>query len=218
MFMPWRWLMIMRRPYDDDEVRTVAHDALIGAARYYQDGRGCKTFKSFYKHCLLPQLARAFHKRIAKMMVHIPDGMDVLYTPGAPSFETQEFVDYLQQGLPANQCEVLHQVYDMDMSHRQIACIRGCEHQNVTHIHKLALRNMRKRADWSYIAPYASPIASPVIPQESVTPLDLTPEESQPAPTIPLVSRIDTHAEIRQPGATTNMTYMAIAAQTGSHG
>lgn len=137
------------RPYDDDEVRTVAHDALIGAARYYQDGRGCKTFKSFYKHCLLPQLARAFNKRIENMMFYITDGMDISYTPGAPSFETQEFVDYLQQGLPANQCEVLHQVYDMGMSHRQIARMRGCEHQNVTHIHKLAIRDMRNRAIFS---------------------------------------------------------------------
>jgi DNA-directed RNA polymerase specialized sigma24 family protein len=134
------------RPYDDDEVRTVAHDALIGAARYYQDGRGCKTFKSFYKHCLLPQLARAFHKRISKMMYYIPDEMDISYTPGAPSFETQEFVDYLRQGLPAKQSEVLHQIYDMGMSHRQIARIRGCEHQNVTYIHMSALRDMRKRA------------------------------------------------------------------------
>jgi len=135
------------RPYDDDEVRTVAHNALIDAARYYQDGRGCKTFRSFYKHCLLPQLARAFHKRIAKMMFHIPDGMDISYTPGVPSFETQEFVDYLQQRLPAHQCEVLHQVYEMGMSHRQIASLRGCKHQNVTYIHKSAIRDMRRRSD-----------------------------------------------------------------------
>jgi DNA-directed RNA polymerase specialized sigma24 family protein len=149
-----------RRPYDDHEIRTVAHDALISAARYYQEGRGCNTFKSFYKHCLLPQLARAFQKRIAKMMVQIPDEMEVSYTPEAPSFETHEFVSYLRQELPANQREVVHQVYEMGMSHRQIASLRGCEHQNVTHLHRLALRGMRKRADWSYIASYASTICS----------------------------------------------------------
>lgn len=198
-----------RRPYDDDEVRTVAHDALIGAVRYYQEGRGCSTFKSFYKHCLLPQLARAFHKRISKMMVHIPDGEDVPYTPDTPTFETQEFVDYLRQGLPANQREVLHQVYEMGMSHRQIASLRACEHQNVTHIHKLAIRGMRKRADWSYIGPYSSPTASHVISPEPVVPVEVTPEVTRPAPTIPFESRINEHAELPQPGATTSRTCTA---------
>lgn len=207
-----------RRPYDDDEIRTVAHDTLISAARYYQEGRGCGSFKSFYKYCLLPQLSRAFHKRIAKMMVHIPDGMDVSYTAEASSFEIHEFVEYLRQGLPANQCEVLHQVYDMGMSHRQIASLRGCEHQNVTHIHKLALDGMRKRAAWSYIAPYASPMASPVHSQGPLVPVDLPPEETQPAPTIPSEPRIHTHAESRQSGATTDRTLTAVAAQAAVHG
>ncbi len=133
-------------PYDDDEVRTVAHDALIGAARYFREGRGCKTFKSFYKHCLLPQLARAFRKRIARSARQMPLGMDVPTHPGPAPFETQEFVDHLKRGLPEHQSQVLHQVYDMGMSHRQIAALRGCQRQNVSNIHKLALRQMRRRA------------------------------------------------------------------------
>ena len=104
ILMPWRLLMTMcaGRTMTTRYGPSLTTGASLSPPCYYQEGRGCTTFKSFYKHCLLPQLARAFHKRMAKMIIHIPDGMDVSYTPEVPSFETHEFVDYLQQGRQAD--------------------------------------------------------------------------------------------------------------------
>ena len=160
-----------RRPYDHDEVRTVAHDALISTARYYQEDGASKSFLAFYKFCLLRLLARTFHKRIAHAMPHIPDGMDIPYTPGVALFEVQEFTTFLQKKLPANQREILHQIYDIGMNHNEIASMRGCEHQNISSIHSTALRDMWQRANWSYVVPYTGPDAFP-IPEPALVRLD----------------------------------------------
>jgi len=148
-----------RRPYDHDEVRTVAHDALISAARYYRADRPYKSFLAFYKFCVLRLLARTFHKRMAKTMPHIPEGMDIPCTPAVNLFEVKEFAAFLQQKLPAHQREILHQIYDMGMNQHETARALGCEHQNVSSIHSVALRLMGRRARWSYIARYTGPQA-----------------------------------------------------------
>ena len=151
-----------RRPYDHDEVRSVAHDALISAARYYRADGPCRSFLAFYKFCLLRLLARTFHKRVAKTMPHIPDGMDIPYTPEVDQFEVQEFAAFLQEKLPANQREIVHQIYDMGRNQKEIASALGCEHQNVSSIHSIALRDMGRRANWSFIVPYTGPDAFPI--------------------------------------------------------
>ncbi len=92
------------RPYDEHEIQTAAEDALMSAARYFDENRSRISFTDFYVRCLLPRLARAYHERNRGPCIT----MGIPGTSPDHAFEDRECVDRLRQGLPARQAEVLH--------------------------------------------------------------------------------------------------------------
>ena len=199
-----------RRPYDDHEVRTAAHDALINAARYYEEGRGCRNFQSFYKHCLLKQLSRKFKERLAKRLAPIPEGLEIPYTPESPRFETQEFANYLQARLPAHHAEVVDKYIGKGLNFNQISEPLGCVPQNVINFYRLALRDMKRRAIWSYFPRYTGTGA--VAPMELPKRAPMRSTQRAIRDTNPAATR----QNIQLLGDS-KLTYVEIAAQVGIH-
>lgn len=132
---------IAYRPYDDHEINTVAHDALMIAVKYYKEG---KNFKSFFKRCLLQKLSNAYKKRSKIHQIQISKDFDFEDSKSIKNdFEDKEIVFSLKKKLTGKQCGILYQLYDLNMKQKDVAKSRNVTPIYISVTHKKIINILR---------------------------------------------------------------------------